>query len=162
LALAAGITPVATGGGVDYANNTSTVLQYLVGSTWTNYAADTNVSLGVNGKLFAGHAIQRKARANLGHPARAFGNDDEVDDQKHKKDHQPQKQAAAHCENETGDLQIEGHRIGAETGTPGLSEFLHLVDFYVPTIPTIPYCDLAPISCPGQTESFEHVVIIYV
>jgi len=73
-----------------------------------------------------------------------------------------QKQAAAHCENETGDLQIEGHRIGAETGTPGLSEFLHLVDFYVPTIPTIPYCDLAPISCPGQTESFEHVVIIYV
>lgn len=32
----------------------------------------------------------------------------------------------------------------------------------MPTIPTIPYCDLAPILFPGHTESLEHVVIIYV
>jgi hypothetical protein len=52
LALANGISPLASGGGVDYANNTATVLQYLVGSTWTNYTANENVSLGASGKLF--------------------------------------------------------------------------------------------------------------
>jgi hypothetical protein len=52
LALADGISPLATGGGVDYANNTSTVLQYLVGTTWTPYTANENVSLGATGKLF--------------------------------------------------------------------------------------------------------------
>jgi VCBS repeat-containing protein len=57
LALANGSSNSATGGGVDYANNTATVLQYLVGSTWTNYTANANVSLGVNGKLFVRTAI---------------------------------------------------------------------------------------------------------
>lgn len=64
LALANGSAPLATGGGVDYANNTATVLQYLVGSTWTNYTADTNVSLGVNGKLFVRTAIVNDAVAD--------------------------------------------------------------------------------------------------
>jgi VCBS repeat-containing protein len=64
LALANGSSPLATGGGVDYANNTATVLQYLVGSTWTDYTANSNVSLGVNGKLFVRTAIVNDAVAD--------------------------------------------------------------------------------------------------
>jgi VCBS repeat-containing protein len=66
LALDVGSSPVATGGGVDYANNTATVLQYLVGSTWTNYTANSNVSLGVNGKLFVRTLIVNDTLADNG------------------------------------------------------------------------------------------------
>jgi hypothetical protein len=37
--------------------------------------------VGVDRKLAARHAVQRKARAHLGHASRALGDDDEVDDQ---------------------------------------------------------------------------------
>ena len=54
--------------------------------------------VGVDGQLPARHPVQREARADLGHAARALGDDDEVDDQQHEEDHQAQDQVAAHDE----------------------------------------------------------------
>ena len=52
--------------------------------------------VGINGHLLAGHSIKRKARANLGHAACAFGDDHKVYNNEHAKDNQPHKDIAAH------------------------------------------------------------------
>ena len=52
--------------------------------------------IAVDGELFAGHAIKRKARTDLGHASRAFGDDDEIHDEKHAEDNQSQIDRAAH------------------------------------------------------------------
>ena len=52
------------------------------------------VHVAVDGKLLAGHPVQRKARADLGHPARALGDDDEVHDQEDAENHQPDEDRA--------------------------------------------------------------------
>ena len=54
--------------------------------------------VGVNGKLLAGHAVQRKPGAHLGHASGTLGDHDEVDDQKDDENHQTQQQIAAHDE----------------------------------------------------------------
>lgn len=73
-----------------------------------------------------------------------------------------QYQTSAHGKNKTGYFQGEGPGIGVKTGTPEISYFLQSVDLEVTTIPTIPNSDLAPSIGPSHTESFEHVMIIYV
>ena len=54
--------------------------------------------IAVDGQLFAGHPVQCEARANLGHAGRALGDDHKVDDQQDAKNHEAQKDAAAHDE----------------------------------------------------------------
>ena len=58
----------------------------------------TRRHVAVNGKLFARHPVQREACAHFGHAACALGDDDEIHDQQHKEDHDPQKHRSAHDE----------------------------------------------------------------
>ena len=52
----------------------------------------------VDRQLLARHAVQRETRADLGHAARALGDDDEVDDQQDAEHHHAQHHVAAHDE----------------------------------------------------------------
>ena len=52
----------------------------------------------VDGKLSTRHPVERESRADLGHAAGAFCDDDEIDDQKHAEDHETEQDAAAHDE----------------------------------------------------------------
>ena len=54
--------------------------------------------IGVDGELLARHAVEREPGADLGHPPRALGDDDEIDDQQHQEDDEAEKHAPRHHE----------------------------------------------------------------
>src|SRR5690554_6449845 len=56
--------------------------------------------IAIDCQLLAWHPVQCKTRTDLSHSCRALCYDHEIDDQKNAKNHQPEKNAAAH--NETG------------------------------------------------------------
>ncbi len=66
----------------------------------------------VDGELLAGHPVQREARADLGHPRRALGDDHEVHDQQHAEHHEPERDGAAHDEAREALDDVAG-RVGA-------------------------------------------------
>lgn len=52
--------------------------------------------IGIDGKLLAGHPVERKSRPDLGHAGRALCDDHEIHDQQNAKDNETQKDTAAH------------------------------------------------------------------
>ncbi len=56
------------------------------------------VHVAVDGELLAGHRVECKARAHFGHAPGALGDDDEIDDQDHAEDHEPDQDRATHDE----------------------------------------------------------------
>ena len=58
----------------------------------------TGGHVAVDGQLFAGHPVEGKARADLGHPRGTLGDHDEIHDQQNQKHDQPDQNAAAHDE----------------------------------------------------------------
>ena len=57
------------------------------------YGARRNI--GVDRELFAGHAVERKSRADFRHSAGAFRDNQEINDQKNSKNDKPKKHVAA-------------------------------------------------------------------
>ena len=58
----------------------------------------TSGHIAVDGQLLTRHTVQCETGAHLSHPGRALGDDHEVHDQQHPKDHEAQENTAAHHE----------------------------------------------------------------
>ena len=56
---------------------------------------EAGVEVGVDGELLAGHRVEREARGDFGDASRAVGDDDELDDDQDREDHDADRVVAA-------------------------------------------------------------------
>ena len=80
------------------------------------------IEIGIDGHLLAGHGIECEARGNFRHPARSFGDHNEVDDHQNREQHQTHGKAAAYHKLTEGLDDLSGRSgagVAIEQDNPG-------------------------------------------